>query len=148
MSDRLEYEITLNRIRQELIQVDDGLSWLESLSDTDQRTVLQVLAHSAMQAGATSDDVPQAIANAKIKPTHTPAVLLQKQTLSVGISKLLQLPATERKKSFRLLMALFVLADSRRVGSCGEDCSHWWHKDLGDEHYVAELREKYRSGNL
>lgn len=148
MLNRIEFEITLNQIRQNVISADDGLKWFLCLSEADQRIVLQVLAHATLQAGAMTDDVPQAIVNSGLKSTYTPAVVLTNPNLSMGISKLINLPQSERSKGFKLLMKLFCIADGRRVVFCGDGCKHWWHKDLSDQHYLEIIREQYKSGSL
>jgi hypothetical protein len=60
--------------------------------------------------------------------------LLKKGRLKFQVAKLLKLPHAERERSFRLLLALFQIADERRRSTaCLNSCSHWWHakKDRG-----------------
>ncbi|MFJ5141307.1 DUF5958 family protein [Streptomyces sp. NPDC088707] len=75
------------------------------------------------QARARQDDAPESIARSGIRPTHTPAVMLMKWRFGMA-----QLPAYELTKSFRLLVALFSIADTRRRALyCVEGCGHEWH---------------------
>ncbi|MEV5089192.1 DUF5958 family protein [Streptomyces albogriseolus] len=75
------------------------------------------------QARACEEDVPESIARSGIRPTHTPAVMLTKWHFGMEA-----LPAYELIKSFRLLVALFSIADSRRRAlHCVDGCGHAWH---------------------
>ncbi|MFD7321069.1 DUF5958 family protein [Streptomyces sp. NPDC059875] len=58
-----------------------------------------------------------------MRPTHTPAVMLTKWRFGME-----SLPAYELTKSFRLLVALFGIADTRRRALyCAGGCGHAWH---------------------
>ena len=81
--------------------------WFDSLEDSKKTAVLGELSTIAVQAGASTDDVDQAIKLAKLRRTFTPCVLLAKGRLRIQISKVLELPNSERLKSFRLLLALY-----------------------------------------
>ncbi|EHN78910.1 hypothetical protein SMCF_1543 [Streptomyces coelicoflavus ZG0656] len=117
------HEVILNELAQGLRPVDEGVEWFKGLSEGDQRKVLHALVLFCGQARAREEDVPESIARSGIRPTHTPAVMLTKWRFGMEA-----LPAYELTKSFRLLVALFSIADSRRralhsVGGCG----HAWH---------------------
>jgi hypothetical protein len=98
------------------------------LGAPEHMAVLQKLGLFAVEAGATSSDAAAAVQRAHLKPTLTPCVLLNSGALKVQIAKVIGLPAAERGKSFRLLLALFEIADARRRStSCVNGCAHWWH---------------------
>ncbi|MFE0192180.1 DUF5958 family protein [Streptomyces sp. NPDC058989] len=60
-------------------------------------------------------------------PTHTPAVMLTKWHFGMD-----RLPAYELTKAFRLLVALFSIADTRRrTLHCAGGCGHEWHNLSG-----------------
>ncbi|WP_219933603.1 DUF5958 family protein [Streptomyces sp. NWU339] len=61
------------------------------------------------KARACEEDVPESIARSGIRSTHTPAVRLTKWCFGME-----GLPAYELAESFRLLVALFSIADTRR----------------------------------
>ncbi|GGS36856.1 hypothetical protein GCM10010270_02510 [Streptomyces violaceus] len=71
--------------------------------------------------------MPESIVRSGILPTHTPAAMLTKWRFGME-----ELPAYELTKSFRLLLALFSIADTRRrtMYRAG-GCCHAWH-DLPD----------------
>ncbi|MET7354468.1 DUF5958 family protein [Streptomyces mirabilis] len=120
------HEVILNELAQGLRSTAEGVEWFEGLSKNDQRKVLHALALFCGQARAREDDVPESIARSGIRPTHTPAVMLTKWRFGMD-----QLPAYELTKSFRLLVALFSIADTRRrTLHCAKGCGHAWHNLL------------------
>ncbi|MFJ8943316.1 DUF5958 family protein [Streptomyces sp. NPDC102395] len=113
----------LNELAPGLRPTAKGVEWFEDLSEGDRRKVLHTLVLFCGQARAREDDVPESIARSGIRPTHTPAVMLTKWRFGMA-----QLPGYELTKSFRLLLALFSIADTRRrTLYCAEGCSHVWH---------------------
>ncbi|XXX73574.1 DUF5958 family protein [Sorangium sp. So ce134] len=118
----------LNRLAQGLITEEEGRLWFGGLVEGEQRDVLGKLWFFAAQAGAREGDVDNAIARAQLKPSFTPCVLLKTGRLKIQAAKVLGLPLAEYEKSFRLLSALFQIADERRRREeCKDGCSHWWH---------------------
>ena len=58
----------------------------------------------------------------------TPVVLLKTLTLKNAINKIENLPDSELRKSFIILLTIFKMADSyRREIICKNACSHEWH---------------------
>ncbi|WP_055595016.1 DUF5958 family protein, partial [Streptomyces hirsutus] len=101
----------------------EGVEWFEGLPEDDQRNVLHALVLFCGQARACEKDVPESIARSGIRSTHTPAVMLTKWRFGME-----DLPTHELTKSFRLLVALFSIADTRRrTLHCAGGCSHAWH---------------------
>jgi hypothetical protein len=122
-------QLQLNRIAQGLIPLDVGVAWFEKLTVTEQSSILRDLEYIAQQAHPTAAELPMAIASSGLKKTFTPCVvLLTAVTTRVAISRIASLPAAEHLKSFRLLLALFSIADARRRASqCKDGCTHEWH---------------------
>ncbi|MFF8931260.1 DUF5958 family protein [Streptomyces longwoodensis] len=115
--------MALNELAQGLRPAAEGVDWFEGLSEDEQRKVLRALVEFCGQARACEDDVPESIARSGIRPTHTPAVMLTKWRFGMAA-----LPAYELAKSFRLLVALFSIADiRRRILHCADGCGHEWH---------------------
>ena len=123
------HEIQLNRIAQGMMPVKEGVAWFEGLSPDDQRAVLRTLAFMTEQAHPHSAEVPVAIEEAGLKATFTPCVIVLRARLpEKGCVRLPSLPRHEWSKSFRLMLALFTLADRRRWKiSCQNGCMHPWH---------------------
>ncbi|WP_435210304.1 DUF5958 family protein [Streptomyces sp. bgisy034] len=116
-------ELVLNELAQGLRPTAEGVEWFESLAEGEQRKVLHALVLFCGQASACEEDVPESIARSGIRPTHAPAVMLTKWRFGMEV-----LPAYELTKSFRLLVALFSIADTRRrMLHCADGCGHEWH---------------------
>ncbi|MFE7211370.1 DUF5958 family protein [Streptomyces sp. NPDC057611] len=116
--------MTLNELAQGLRPMADGIEWFEGLVEEEQRRAIQGLVYFCGQARAREEDVPESIERSGIRPTHTPAVMLTGWNLGMA-----GLPAYELTKSFRLLVALFSIADARRRALyCAGGCSHEWHQ--------------------
>lgn len=145
---RLQKEVVLNKVVQGYISTDDAISWFGVQDSVEMLDSLRVLTRMITQSRAENSDVGKAIVNSGLKPTFTPCVLLSSGSLNTQIAKLLQLPPNEYMKSFRLLVALQSIADTRRREICGQSCNHWWHGDLDSEDYLRRIEEKYESGNL
>ncbi|MET8680941.1 DUF5958 family protein [Streptomyces sp. NPDC004647] len=110
-------------LAQGLRSTAEGVEWFESLPEDDQRKALHALVLFCGQARARDDDVPESIARSGIRPIHAPAVMLTKWRFGME-----DLPAYELTKSFRLLVALFSIADTRRRAlHCASGCGHEWH---------------------
>ncbi|MET9721401.1 DUF5958 family protein [Streptomyces zaomyceticus] len=113
----------LNELAQGLRSTAEGVEWFEGLSEDGKRKAVHALVLFCGQARAREDDVPESIARSGIRPTHTPAVMLAKWRFGMA-----SLPAYELTKSFRLLVALFGIADTRRRAlHCVGGCGHEWH---------------------
>lgn len=118
----------LNELAQGLVKEEEGRQWFSALPSGEQREVLHLLWFFAAQAGANRGDVDRAIELSGLSPGFTPCVLVKRGPLSVAAAKVANLPHVEHEKSFRLLLALFRLADERRLRTeCKEGCSHPWH---------------------
>lgn len=123
-------KIFLNQLAQGLISKNTGENWFTKLAPKLQLEVLRELIIYTLQAGATENDIDNAINMSKLKHTYTPCVLLKNGRLNIQLSKLVKLPAAEYLKSFSILISLFSIADSRRFNNqCKNGCSHWWHQN-------------------
>lgn len=120
----------LNALAQGLRPMPQGIEWFARLSDEAQSAVLRDLVQFCLQARATSEDGPESIRRASIRPTHTPAVLITRGRIDEQLGKIAGLaPRDERVKAFRLLVALLAVADGRRRERfCANGCSHGWHQ--------------------
>ncbi|MFB0617540.1 DUF5958 family protein [Streptomyces sp. AGS-58] len=99
----------LNEFAQGRRPVTKGVEWFEGLSEDGQRKVFQrtgavLRAGPRLRGGRTGS-----IARSGIRPTRTPAVMVTKWRFGMEA-----LPAYEPTKSFRLLVAFFSIADTRR----------------------------------
>ncbi|WP_435810147.1 DUF5958 family protein [Streptomyces mirabilis] len=66
----------------------------------------------------------EATARSGLRPTYTPTVMPTRCRLNMA-----ELPSYDRARAFRLLVALFAIADTRRRERyCVGGCSHEWHQ--------------------
>ncbi|GGS21772.1 hypothetical protein Snoj_22720 [Streptomyces nojiriensis] len=125
-----ERDIILNELAQGLRPMSQGIDWFDAQGPEDQDEVLLFLRHHCMQARAVTEDGPESIRRAGLRPTHTPAVLITRGPIEQQLRKIAGLtPVDERRKAFRLLVAVLAVADERRRERfCSGGCGHWWHR--------------------
>ncbi|MEX0174407.1 DUF5958 family protein [Streptomyces sp. LMG1-1-1.1] len=125
-----ERDVLLNELAQGLRPMSEGIEWFDVLGQEEQSEVLLFLRHHCVQARAVTEDAPESICRAGLRPTHTPAVLISQGRIDEQLGKIAGLaPLDERRKAFRLLISVLAIADARRrERDCSGGCSHWWHK--------------------
>ncbi|MET7649264.1 DUF5958 family protein [Streptomyces sp. NPDC005426] len=108
-------DVLLNELAQGLRPTSEGIEWFDGLGYEEQSEVLLFLRHHCVHARAAAEDVPESIRRAGLRPTHTPAVLISKGHIGEQLGKIAGLaPPDERRKAFRLLIAVLSIADARR----------------------------------
>ncbi|MFA0845595.1 DUF5958 family protein [Streptomyces rochei] len=125
-----ERDVLLNELGQGLRPISEGIEWFDSLGQKEQSEALLFLRHHCVQARAAAEDAQEAIRRAGLRLTHTPAVLILPGRIDQQLGKIAGLtPLDERRKAFRLLIAVITIADARRRERfCSDGCSHWWHR--------------------
>ncbi|MFG2711997.1 DUF5958 family protein [Streptomyces goshikiensis] len=75
-------------------------------------------------------DAAESSRRAGLRPRYTPAVLISRGRIDQQLGKIAGLtPLDERRKAFRLLIAVLTIADARRRERfCSDGCGHWWHR--------------------
>ncbi|MFD8986143.1 DUF5958 family protein [Streptomyces sp. NPDC059564] len=122
---RRETERVVNEVAQGFRTLDDGMAWFSGLSLTSRQEVLQQVAGYAMQAHITAADGHAGVARSGVKPTANPSVMICMDPPRYGFASL---PADEHMKAFRVLVAVFTVADTRRREThCKGTCGHPWH---------------------
>jgi hypothetical protein len=124
-----ERDIILSELAQSLRPMVRGIEWSDTRGPEEQAEVLLFLRHHCVQARADTEDGPESIRRAGLRPTHTPAVLITRGSIDQQLGKIAGLtPVDERRKAFRLLVAVLAVADERRRDRfCSGGCGHWWH---------------------
>ncbi|MFE5589226.1 DUF5958 family protein [Streptomyces sp. NPDC056549] len=118
-----ERDIILNELAQGLRPMSQGIGWFDTHGPKEQAEILVFLRHYCVQAGAVTEDGPESIRRAGLRPTHTPAVLITRGSIDQQLGKIAGLaPADECRKAFRLLVA----DERRRERFCCGGCGHWW----------------------
>ncbi|MFJ3138510.1 DUF5958 family protein [Streptomyces sp. NPDC086843] len=125
-----ERDVIPNELAQGLRPMSQGIAWFDALAPEEQSEALLFLRHHCVQARAVAEDGPEGIRRAGLRPTHTPAVLITRGRIDDQLGKIASLtPRDERRKAFRLLVAVLAIADGRRRERyCSNGCSHWWHR--------------------
>ncbi|MEV5787747.1 DUF5958 family protein [Streptomyces sp. NPDC052287] len=125
-----ERDVILNELAQGLRPMSQGIAWFDALDPEGQSEALLFLRHHCVQARAVAEDGPESIRRAGLRPTHTPAVLITRGRIDDQLGKIASLtPRDERRKAFRLLVAVLAIADGRRrERNCSSGCGHWWHR--------------------
>ncbi|MDX3569841.1 DUF5958 family protein [Streptomyces sp. ID05-47C] len=124
-----ERDRILNELAQGLRPMSQGIEWFDTYGPQEQSEILLFLRHHCIQARAVTEDGPEGIRRAGLRPTHTPAVLIARGQIDQQLRKIAGLtPVDERRKAFRLLVAVLAVADERRRERfCSGGCGHWWH---------------------
>ncbi|MFF3656016.1 DUF5958 family protein [Streptomyces olivochromogenes] len=126
----IERDVMLNELAQGLRPMSQGIEWFDALGPEEQSETLRFLSHHCVQARAAAEDGPESVRRAGLRPTHTPAVLITRGPVDQQLGKIAGLaPLDERRKAFRLLIAVLAIADGRRRERfCSNGCAHWWHR--------------------
>jgi len=122
--------LKLNQIAQGFIPWADGVAWFAGLSECERAVVMRYLVQIAKQSHPRAEEIEPAIQLAGLKPTFTPCVLVKMASPAPerAFERVFALPENEREKSFKLLLALFSIADARRRQiNCKDGCTHAWH---------------------
>ena len=119
----------LNRVAQGRLPFSDAVQWFDALPQENQQPWLRTIALMCHQAHPHPQEIDAAITLAELKPTFTPSVMLHAAAQPEHVlERVANLPTDERQKAFRLLFALYCIADKRRRETqCRNGCSHEWH---------------------
>ncbi|WP_353376630.1 DUF5958 family protein [Microbulbifer sp. NBRC 101763] len=122
------YEVTINRIAQGEIPIEEGIEWFKALPEEEQHKALRGMNLCIHQSHPREPEIEEGIKLSGLKETYTPCVIMRKNTFNSARAKVLALPSHEWLKAFRLWLAIFTIADSRRRSTdCQAGCDHWWH---------------------
>jgi hypothetical protein len=119
----------LNRVAQGRLPFAEAVRWFEALAEPEQEPWLKTMALMCHQAHPLHEEIDRAIGLAELKPTFTPCVMIRAAAKpEEALHHIAELPADERHKAFRLMFALYCIADTRRRETqCKDGCSHEWH---------------------
>ena len=119
----------LNRVAQGRLPFADAVRWFKSLPETEQPGWLEIIAFMCHQSHPQHEEIDPAIELAELKPTLTPCVMVRSAARPEhALERIAELPVDERQKAFRLMFALYCIADTRRRQTqCKNGCSHEWH---------------------
>ncbi|MEV5239806.1 DUF5958 family protein [Streptomyces cinnamoneus] len=128
MDDVREPERIINELAQGVRGMDDGVAWFSGLPEDARDAVLREVVLCISQAHPTAEEARASVARSGLKVTANPAVMIQRAPLMERVGRIAGLPADEHVNAFRLLIALFSIADTRRRETeCRGQCGHDWH---------------------
>ena len=123
-----EIEININKYAQNRLTDSEIMEWFDQFDLSRQKEARDKLIMFVQQAHPSDELITKAIQIAPIKETMTPVVLFKTQTFKVAINKIEDLPDSELKKSFIIMLSIFKMADThRRTTECKNGCGHNWH---------------------
>lgn len=143
-------DIFLNQLAQTVKSIDEGENWFEDLKQNEQFEVLAKIVFFILQIGVNKNDLEKSICSSGLKSTYTPCQILIRVSehefkIALALSKIINLREDKRKKSFRLLIALFSQVLQRQLKESFQPERYWWHRDLSNVNTVREiLKENFK----
>jgi hypothetical protein len=123
-----DIEININKYAQNKLTDSKIMEWFDQFDLTGQKEIRDKLIMFMQRSHPTDKLISNAIQTSPIKDTMTPVVLFKTQTFKMAISKIENLPDSELRKSFIIMLSIFKVADTfRRETDCTNGCSHFWH---------------------
>jgi hypothetical protein len=123
-----DIEININLFAQDRLSFDDLMEWFDKQEQSYQKHILDKLLMFVQQVHPSDKSIIEGIDSARIKKTMTPIVLIQSHDFGIALAKISELPDSELRKSFILVINFFKIADSeRRENDCKNGCMHEWH---------------------
>ncbi|MFH1769103.1 MAG: DUF5958 family protein [Parcubacteria group bacterium] len=124
-----EIEITINRIAQDLIDINSGIRWFQAQDSSEKRKIIRTLNLFILQSHPRPDEIDAAVEDSGLKKTFTPCVLIKKKPIKEALFQIESLPENEWVKAFTLGINIFCQSDSRRRETdCKNGCYHEWHR--------------------
>ncbi|WP_020413312.1 DUF5958 family protein [Microbulbifer variabilis] len=122
------YEVTINRIAQGEISIEEGIKWFKALPEQEKYKALRGMNLCIHQSHPRESEIEEGIKLSGLKGTYTSCVIMRKNTFNNARAKILALPCQEWLKAFKLWLTIFTIAGShRRSTDCQAGCDHWWH---------------------
>ncbi len=123
-----EIEININKYAQDKLSDSEIMDWFDRFDLTAQKEIRDKLIMFMQQSHPTDELISTAIKIAPIKETMTPVILFKTQTFKIATNKTVDLPDSELRKSFIIMLSIFKTADTyRRETECRNGCGHEWH---------------------
>ena len=136
--------IFINQWSQGVKENAEIKDFIEKKSLEDLHSLLVWSGELARQASANDQDAAEAIEQVPFKRTRSACVILVKGVSMATYRKMETLKGSDGKDAVWLFLYLFQIADKRRR-SLGNQCSHWWHKDLSQESVVEQIKRDYEA---
>jgi uncharacterized protein DUF5958 len=123
-----ENDITINKIAQDKITLEEGIAWFDGHGLIDQRDILTWLRIYLEQSHPDRETIDKALKLVPLKQTITPIVIFKTHSFRTATMEVNALPDNELQDAFVTMMILFKYADKkRRMTLCKNGCTHEWH---------------------
>ena len=136
----MNFEILINQFGQNLISEDRLLEIFGISTSENKRKILQNMHYLILQSKPLLTDIEKAINLAKLKPTYTPCVILNKGLTYNNFNKIIALPENELLKAFKLFIFLFKVAYKRRYIEEKNNPDKWWYWDLSNSITLQKIQ--------
>lgn len=123
-----EINIQINSFAQNLIPIDEVMNWFDLQDDKLKKDILIQIWNFLVNAHPTLEEINEGINKSEQKDTYTAAILLKRFSFKEAQHKIFQLPDNELRKTFKYVISIFKIADTRRrIVECKGQCGHFWH---------------------
>ncbi|WP_185230341.1 DUF5958 family protein [Teredinibacter franksiae] len=123
-----EREISINKIAQGLIPLEQGMEWFQSSDEETRTEIMKTLDLCIYQSHPSKEDIEKGIVASGLKNTYSPCVLIRVKPFNEVRRKVLRMSGIDQIRSFKLFVNVFSVADERRrKEQCESGCTHDWH---------------------
>ena len=123
-----ECEISINKIAQGLIPLEQGMEWFQSSDDETRAEIMKALDLCIYQSHPSKEDIEKGIVLSGLKTTYSPCVLIRVKPFNEVRRKVLRMSGIDQIRSFKLFVNVFSVAGARRrKEQCENGCTHDWH---------------------
>lgn len=127
-----DLQLTINKIAQGVITLEEGLAWFDSSDSESRLEIMGSLDLCIHQSHPNREDIERGIQLSGLKETYSPCVLIRKKHINEARAKVLAMPELDQRRAFILFVSVFGVADKRRRETqCKDGCKHEWHNIVG-----------------
>jgi hypothetical protein len=109
-----DIEITVNKIAQKILPIEEGMEWFTSASDKSKSEIMRTFDLCIFHSHPIVEDIENGIVKSDLKETYSPCVLMRKKPFNEVRQKILNMSGLDQVRSFSLLITVFGVADERR----------------------------------
>lgn len=134
MKQYLTFEemVFINQYVQKIHSLETMEEWFNLKDIEYKREIVLNILNIVIQSHPTYEEI-QVAAN-ELKLFHAPVtikMLNRRKPFEKYGYEIANLPENELSRSFRLLLRVLSISDTRRKNTqCANGCNHWWHADL------------------
>jgi hypothetical protein len=123
-----DINIQINSFAQSLRTMTQMTDWFESNDNQLKRNIINQIWDFLQNTRPTKDEINEGINKSEQKDSYTAAIILRRFSFKEARHKILELPDNELTKTFKFIIAIFKVSDTRRrTMECKGQCGHFWH---------------------